>query len=113
MTQPGSDEMVYRVLLEHANNSAKSSDHSVQSETNSASDLGGGVQQNINLAVTKIDESNNVKKSQDFYFYSCTGNDSDRCASFLSMESGRATSQDMEAAGAKYLAGQALDLARW
>ena len=29
------------------------------------------------------------------------------------MESGRATSQDMEAAGAKYLAGQALDLARW
>ena len=47
MTQPGSDEMVYRVLLEHANNSAKSSDHSVQSETNSASDLGGGVAFNI------------------------------------------------------------------
>ena len=47
MTQPGSDEMVYRVLLEHANNSAKSSDHSVQSETNSASDLGGGVASNI------------------------------------------------------------------
>ena len=41
MTQPGSDEMVYRVLLEHANNSAKSSEQSVESETNSASDLGG------------------------------------------------------------------------
>ena len=41
MTQPGSDEMVYRVLLEHANNSAKSSEQSVESETNSASDIGG------------------------------------------------------------------------
>ena len=42
MTQPGSDEMVYRVLLEHAaTNSAKSSEQSAESETNSASDLGG------------------------------------------------------------------------
>ena len=41
MTQPGSDEMVYRVLLEHATNSAKSSEQSAQSGTNSASDLGG------------------------------------------------------------------------
>ena len=42
MTQPGSDEMVYRVLLEHAaTNSTKSSEQSAESETNSASDLGG------------------------------------------------------------------------
>ena len=48
MTQPGSDEMVYRVLLEHAaTNSAKSSEQSVESETNSASDLGGDKGSNI------------------------------------------------------------------
>ena len=87
MTQPGSDEMVYRVLLEHASNSALSSAatrSSNQSETNcpnSASDM--------------------------------AGNESDRCPSFLSMESGRATSQDFEQAAAKYLGGAALDLARY
>ena len=51
MTQPGSDEMVYRVLLEHASNSAKSSDQSAQSETNSASDLGGTLAPNINSTI--------------------------------------------------------------
>jgi hypothetical protein len=83
MTQPGSDEMVYRVLLEHAAASGHSSHASNQSETNcpntAASDMG--------------------------------GNDSDRCPSFLSMESGRAISHDLQA-GAKYLDGQAFDLAR-
>ena len=51
MTQPGSDEMVYRVLLEHATNSAKSSEQSAQSETNSASDLGGANASTINLTM--------------------------------------------------------------
>ena len=55
MTQPGSDEMVYRVLLEHAaTNSAKSSEQSVESETNSASDLGGDKGFNIPPILTNL-----------------------------------------------------------
>ena len=51
MTQPGSDEMVYRVLLEHATNSAKSSQQSAQSGTNSASDLGGEIAPNTYFTI--------------------------------------------------------------
>ena len=105
MTQPGSDEMVYRVLLEHAaTNSAKSSEQSAQSETNSASDLGGDKGSNI----PPILKNTFVLCSYQSWLHNTrAGNDSDRCASFLSMESGRATSQGMEAAGAKYFNGQA------
>ena len=81
LTQPGSDEMVCRVLLEHAgcNNGSAESDRSSVCPKSHASDV--------------------------------TGNDSDRCPSFLSMESGRATSYDI-AQPRSYLDGQNIDLAR-